>query len=126
MTSFIPKWIFVVSSLICLLGLFVGGSLYFSPRTFIPDVDFSAEGVRFLSDMWAARQIAIAGTIGYCLVRKSRRMLKIALIAYCLMNLQDILIGITHRDIGIAIGASAFCLLSMVMISALTRSMKAR
>jgi len=126
MTSFIPKWIFVVSILISLLGLFVGSSLYFSPGAFIREVDFSAEGVKFLSNMWAARQIAIAGTIGYCLVRKSRRMLKIALIAYWLMNLQDILIGISHSDIGLTIGASVFCLLSMVMISALTRSMKAR
>ncbi len=102
----IPKWILIVGGLISLLGLFVGGSLYVSPGTFIPNVDFSAKGVRFLTNMWAARQIAIAGIIGFSLLRKSVPMLRISLGAYVVMNIQDALIGVFQRDPGLAIGAT--------------------
>ena len=102
----IPKWILIVGGLISLLGLFVGGSLYVSPGTFIPNVDFSAKGVRFLTNMWAARQIAIAGIIGFSLLRKSVAMLRISLGAYVVMNIQDALIGVFQRDPGLAIGAT--------------------
>jgi len=121
MINSLPKWIMVVSGLISLLGLFVGISLYVSPGTFIDNVDFSSTGSRYLAYMWAARQIAIAAIIGFSIVRKSAVMLRISLIAYCLMNIQDVGIGIWQGDNGLSIGAAVFSLLSALMIVVLSK-----
>ncbi len=74
--------------------------------------------------MWAARQIAIASIIGYASFRRSVAMLKVSLIAYGLMNVQDIFIGLSLKDLGLTIGASVFCLLSAAMIFVLSRKEK--
>ena len=122
MKKSIPTWVTIISGLLTLLGLFVGGSLYLSPGTFIPDIDFSSADIKYLSNMWAARQIAIAAVIGYSLVRQSLPMLKISLVAYCLMNLQDAIIGVTKPDNGLIIGASVVFGLSAFMIFTLIRN----
>src|SRR5262245_59049512 len=116
MATSIPKWISIVSFLIALLGLFVGFSLYISPATFIPGIDFSSTDIRFLTNMWGARQIAIAAVIAVSVIKKSVPMLLISLTAYCMMNLQDVVIGIMRSDMGLAIGSSFFGLLSASMI----------
>ena len=117
----IPRWITIVTGLIAALGLFVGSSLYLSPGTFIPGIDFSANGADYLARMWGARQIAIAGIIAYSLARQSPPMLRVSLIAYCLMNIQDAGIGLFKGDNGLLIGASAFSVLSGVIVFVLSR-----
>lgn len=111
----IPTWIKVVCGLLSVLGIFVGCSLYVTPGTFIKDVDFSSSGTRFLAYMWGARQIAMAGIIGYSVLRRSAAMLQIALIAYCVMNIQDAAIGFWRHDPGLITGASFVCILTGVM-----------
>jgi hypothetical protein len=118
----IPKWINICSSLVSLLGLFVGFSLYLSPGTFIKDVDFTAAGTLYITKMWAARQVAIAAVIAFSLYRRSSIMLRTSLLIYCLMNVQDIIIGMKQHDTGLTAGASFFCLLSATMIYALARN----
>ncbi len=125
MSNLAPKWIIAVSSFISVVGLFVGISLYVSPGTFIENVDFSSVGTRYLAYMWAARQIAIAAIIGFSLVRRSAVMLKVSLLAYCLMNIQDVAIGIWLGDTGLVVGASIFTLLSGLMILVLSKKPKA-
>lgn len=122
----VPLWIRIVSGLIALLGLFVGLSLYVSPGAFMPEIDFTANGVHYLAQMWAARQIAIAGIIAFSVVRNSSVMLFVSLMAYSLMNLQDILIGISRQDDGLAGGATFFFLLPLVMIIVLLRKQRSR
>ncbi len=117
----IPRWIRITSAALCWLGLFVGGSLYVSPGRFIPDIDFAAPGPHYLVLMWAARQVALACIIGYAVLRGSVPMLQVALIAYCLMNVQDVGIGIWRSDVPLIIGAAFFTLLSAAMIAALHR-----
>ena len=117
----IPKWVTIVSGLISLMGLFVGASLYLSPGTFIENVDFSLIGSRYLAYMWGARQIAIAFIIGLSLIRKSADWLRISLIAYCLMNIQDIGIGVWLGDMGLVVGASVSTLISGSMILVLSK-----
>lgn len=114
-------WEIAVCGFICLLGLFVGGSLYIAPATFIPGVDFSSAAVKTLTDMWAARQIAIAAIIGFSLLRKSVPMLQVSLVAYFLMTLQDILIGATRSDVGLMAGSAFFCAVSVLLLWNLTR-----
>ena len=120
----IPAWITIISGLIALLGLFVGASLYLSPGTFIPNIDFTSANIRYLTEMWAARQIAIAAIIGYSVVRQSIPMLKISLAAYSIMNVQDAIIGVTLPDKGLIIGATVVLLLSAFMIYILARDSK--
>jgi len=103
------------------MGLFVGCSLYLSPGTFIPGIDFSAPGPAYLAHMWAARQIAIAGIIAYALFRRSPPMLQVSLIAYCVMNVQDAGIGFFRGEPSLITGASFACLLSASMIFILSR-----
>jgi hypothetical protein len=117
----VPRWIRYVSGAIALLGLFVGGSLYVAPAKFVPNVDFAATGANYLARMWAARQIAIAAIIGYALFRRSAVMLQVALIAYCLMTLQDAVIGISSGDPGVIIGSAVAGLLSASMIVVLSK-----
>ncbi len=116
MNQGLPKWIFITCTLISLLSFFVGVSLYLSPETFIKDVDFAAMGVRYLANMWAARQISIGGILAFSLLRRSSSMLQVSLLAYFLMNLQDAGIGILKADSGLIAGASIFTALSGFMI----------
>ncbi len=120
----IPLWIRIVSGLIALLGIFVGISLYLSPEAFMPEINFTASGVHYLAQMWGARQIAIAGIIAFSVLRNSGPMLTVSLLAYSIMNLQDILIGLSKNDYGLAGGASFFFLLPAVMIIVLVRKQK--
>ena len=121
MNIIIPKWITVISILIALLGVFVGASLYFSPATFIPNVDFSSTGVRYLASMWAARQITLGSILGFSVLRRSIPMLQLSLAAYSLMNIQDAVIGILQNDIGLIIGAFIFAVLPATMVFRLTK-----
>lgn len=121
MKNTIPTWISIVAGLMAALGLFVGASLYISPGTFVPDIDFSDSGIQFLTQMWAARQIAIAGIIAYSLLRKSVPMLTISLIAYVLMNIQDAIIGFSRNDMGLLFGALFFGSLAATMAFTLGR-----
>jgi len=119
MAQAIPKWVTIASILITLLGLFVGGSLYYSPGASITGVDFSTKEVLLLAHMWAARQVAIALIIGYAVFRQSAPMLKISLIAYCLMTFQDVFIGVAQKDGALIGGSALFSILSAAMIYAL-------
>ena len=121
MDNVIPKWINIVSILLSLLSLFVGFSLYFSPSSFIPNIDFSLKEINYLKNMWAARQVTIGAIIGYSIVKRSKPMLKLSLIAYALMNIQDIFIGISTSDNGLIIGASFFFILPTFMLFVLNR-----
>lgn len=114
-------WEIAVCGFICLLGLFVDGSLYIAPATFIPGVDFSSPEVKTLTDMWAARQIAIAFIIGFSLLRKSLAMLQVSLVAYFLMTFQDIFIGVAHSDFGLMAGTGFFCAVSVLLLWNLAR-----
>ncbi|WP_045856975.1 hypothetical protein [Teredinibacter purpureus] len=116
MNKNIPLWITVVSMLLTLLGVFVGSSLYLSPATFVQQVNFSDPNVLFLAYMWGARQIAIALIIGYSTAKQSSLMLRVSLLAYCLMTFQDVFIGIVQNDSGLIIGSAIFCLLSATMM----------
>jgi hypothetical protein len=120
----IPLWIRIVSGLFALLGIFVGISLYTSPETFMPDIDFKATGTHYLAQMWGARQIAIAGIIAFSVFRNSSPMLMVSLLAYGIMNVQDLVIGMSKQDYGLAGGASFFFLLPAIMIIVLVKKAK--
>ncbi len=110
-----PTWVTVVIALISLLGVFVGVSLYVSPATNLPGVDLAAKGSLFLVQMWAARQLAIAGVMGYGVIRKSPGIMRTGLLIYCVMNVQDAAIGFLKGDLSLGIGATVFMVLTGFM-----------
>lgn len=110
-----------VSGLVALLGLFVAGSLYIAPATFIPATDFTQSQVAFLAHMWAARQLAIAGVLGFGALMNHRGMLLAGLVLYCVMNMQDAIIGAVHHDSGLMIGALFFGVLAGVLAWRVTK-----
>ncbi|HMK39815.1 MAG TPA: hypothetical protein VK569_10765 [Bacteroidota bacterium] len=122
----IPRWITVLSALIAAMGLFVGCSLYLTPGTFIPGIDFSSNGAGYLAQMWGARQIALAGIIAYSLLRRSSPMLRVSLLAYCIMNIQDAGIGLFKGDTGLLAGASVATILTGTIVFILARNEKSQ
>ena len=122
MQKTIPTWVTVVSSLIAALGLFVGGSLYISPGTFIPGINFADPGPAYLAEMWAARQIAIGAVVAYALFRRSSPMLRISLLVYCIMNVQDAGIGLVNGNMSLFAGALFFTVLSATLMFVLSRA----
>jgi len=112
----ITTWILIVSGLLGLLAIIVGFSLYFAPGSFIPDVDFSNPRIKYLSDMWAARQIAVGFILLYSIFSRSVPMLKISLIAYGIMNFQDIFIGVANGDNSLIIGATIFLIVPALLL----------
>jgi hypothetical protein len=111
----IPRWISIASLLISALGLLVATSLYLHPSAFIKDVDFSSKGTRFLANMWAARQSSLAFIVGSATLKQAAPMLHIALVAYCIMNIQDAVIGISRGDNSLIIGATFFSIVTGYM-----------
>lgn len=108
----IPTWVLVATALISLLGVFVGVSLYVSPASNLPDIDLAAKGSLFLVQMWAARQVAIAGVMGYGVIRKSPGIMRTGLLIYCVMNIQDAAIGFLGHNLSLGIGATVFMVLT--------------
>lgn len=112
----IPLWIIIVCSLLGLLSLVVGCSLFIAPGSSIEHVDFSQPEIKNLADMWAVRQVSIAVIILYSLIRRSVPMLKISLIAYGLMTFMDGIIGIINQDVALAIGSLFFCAIAVIVM----------
>lgn len=112
----------IISGLIAALGTFVALSLYISPATFIPNTNFTVLEVSFLAQMWAARQLAIAGVLGFGAMKNHRGFLLSGLVLYCVMNIQDACIGFMHHDSGLMLGAAFFGVLTGVMAWKLART----
>ena len=104
--SQIPKWILIVSILFALLGFMVSTTLLFAPENAIKTVDFEANGVSYLIQMWAVRQFAVGFIFLYSVIKKSKPMLNIAYIFFLVMNIGDIIIGFLQDDNSLIIGAS--------------------
>lgn len=112
----IQRWISVGSLCIGLLSVFVGISLYVAPEVFLTTIDFTLQSSVYLSQMWAARQLAIGLVILFAVFKGSKEGLTVSLIAYVIMNIQDVLIGFNHADNGLFLGASFFTLVSLCML----------
>ena len=122
--SQIPKWILIVSILFALLGFMVSTTLLFAPENAIKTVDFEANGVGYLIQMWAVRQFTI-GFIFLCsVIKKSKPMLNITYIFFLVMNVGDIIIGFLQDDNSLIIGASAMSLISVIMLYYINRKVR--
>ena len=81
----------------------------------MPQINFAANGADYLSQMWAARQVAIAGLMAWSCIRGSAKGIQTTLAIYCVMNIQDAIIGARIGDTSLVVGATFFTLLTGFM-----------
>ncbi len=112
----LPKWILIVSGLFALLEIMVSLSMFISPEAVLETVDFNANGVYFLVNMWAVRQFALGFIIGFATFKKSIPMLTIAYIFLLVMFIGDCYIGILQKENSLVISALVMCIISSVML----------
>lgn len=117
----LPTWILIVSALFALLEIGVSFSLWFSPASVAENVDFNANGVEYLIQMWATRQFALGVILGYATFKRSIPMLTIAYIFLLVMFIGDFVVGISQRDNSLIISALVMCVVSSAMIFAVNR-----
>jgi len=122
--SQIPKWILIVSILFALLGFMVSTTLLFAPENAIKTVDFEANGVDYLIQMWAVRQFTVGFIFLYSVIKKSKPMLNIAFIFFLVMNIGDIIIGFLQDDNSLIIGASIMAVISVIMLYYIKRKVR--
>jgi hypothetical protein len=122
--NFVPKWILIVSGFFAVLGLIVTSTLIFSPELALNTVDLNAKGVDYLIYMWAARQFAVGFIFGFATFKKSASMLTLAYIYFLVMNIADILVGISQRDYSLIGGAAFMCIIASTMIYFINKNTK--
>lgn len=123
-TSQIPKWILIVSILFALLGFMVSSTLLFAPENAIKTVDFEANGVDYLIQIWAVRQFAVGFIFLYSVIKKSKPMLNIAYVFFLVMNIGDIIIGFLQDDNSLIIGANIMSVISVIMLYYINRKVR--
>lgn len=115
------KWILIISGFFALLELFMGISLYFSPKEILDELDFNAKGVDYLICMWAVRQFALGFIFGFAVFKKSTPMLTIAYIFFLVMFFGDFFIGLTQKNSVLIISALFMCVVSSIMLFVLNK-----
>jgi hypothetical protein len=117
----LPKWILIVSALFALMEFGVSVSICISPQSVLENLDVSAKGVDYLSQMWAARQFALGFIFAFATFKKSTPMLTIAYIFFLVMFIGDFIIGIVQKENGLVISALVMCIISSALLFALNK-----
>lgn len=117
----LPKWILIVSGLFALLELMVSVQICFSPQTVLETLDLNAKGVDYLIYMWASRQFALGFIFGFATFKKSAPMLTLAYVFFLVMFVGDFFIGISQKNNSLIISALVMCVISSVMIFAISK-----
>jgi len=117
----LPKWILIVSGIFALLEIMVSLSLILSPQSVLETVDLSAKGVDYIVYMWAVRQFALGFILAYATFKKSIPMLTISYIFFLVMIVGDFFIGISQKEISLIIAALVMCIITSVLIYALSK-----
>lgn len=103
------------------LALAVGVSLYLVPESFLPALDLSLPDVRFVKNMWAARQVALGTIVLLSSLLRNGGMLTGALGVYLVMNIQDSVLGAVRGDASVVFGAVFFGSVAAFLIVTILR-----
>lgn len=114
--SFAPKWLRIASIIFALLAFIVAGTLIIAPASALTEVDLQAKGVKYLTQMWAARQFAMGAIFAVAAWKNSTTLISLCFIFFLVMNVGDFLIGLSQRDNGLIIGALVMCVISGIML----------
>jgi hypothetical protein len=120
----IPLWVTIVATLLTLLTIVFSINLLVSPKTFFPDTDFLAKGVRHFTNMWGIRQLAFGALIAYSLIRQNANILKIALVLIIGVTILTIGEGIISNQTGLIEESLINCGISAIMILAINKRVR--
>lgn len=117
----VPKWLLIVSAIFAIMEIGVSFMLYFSPEEVVENLDVSANGVDFLTLMWAVRQFALGVIFSYATFKRSVAMLTICYIFLLVMFLGDLTIGILKRDAGLISATIVMCIIAVGLLYKLNK-----
>ena len=103
------------------MEIMVSFALWFSPQSFLENVDFNAQGVDYIIYMWAARQFALGFIFAFATYKKSIPMLTLAYIFFLVMFVGDFVVGIIQKENSLIISAIVMCAISLAMIYVLNK-----
>lgn len=112
----IPSWINVVTLFFAFMEIGVSITLFLSPQLVADNVDLTAQGVKFLFNIWATRQFSLGFILAYSFFKKSNSMLIICYIFFTVMFLGDFTIGILQKNNGLIIGGAVMSMVGAVII----------
>ncbi len=96
--------------------LVTGLTLYFNPVIFFENMDFESDNMLFLSQRLAALLIALGLSIIISIVMQSVSMLKLSMATYCIVTLQDTVLGFAYDDTGLMVRSFIFCVLAAFIV----------
>ena len=117
----LPKWLLIVSGLFALMELMVSILIWTSPESVLEEVDLSAKGIDYLSQMWAVRQFALGFILAFSTFKKSISMLTISYIFFLVMFVGDFFIGILQKENSLIVSALVMCVISSALIFILNK-----
>ena len=115
-SNIFPFWMTAASVFIAVNILVTGLTLYFDPVIFFENMDFESDNMLFLSQRLAALLIALGISIIISIVLKSVSMLKLSMATYCIVTLQDTLLGFAYDDTGLMVRSFIFCILAAFIV----------
>ena len=115
-SNIFPFWMTAASVFIAVNILVTGLTLYFNPVIFFENMDFESDNMLFLSQRLAALLIALGISIIISIVMQSVSMLKLSMATYCIVTLQDTVLGFAYDDTGLMVRSFIFCVLSAFIV----------
>lgn len=91
-------------------------SLYVNPAIFFNNMNFESDSMLILSQRLAAVLLALGISIIVALVMQSVSMLKLSMATYCIVTLQDTVLGFAHDDTGLMVRSFIFCVLAAFIV----------
>lgn len=115
-SNIFPFWMTAASVFIAVNILVTGLTLYFNPVIFFENMDFESDNMLFLSQRLAALLIALGISIIISIVMQSVSMLKLSMATYCIVTLQDTVLGFAYDDTGLMVRSFIFCVLAAFIV----------
>lgn len=115
-SNIFPFWMIAASGFIALNVLVLALTLYFDPSIFFSRMHFDSDSMLMLSQRFAAVLLALGISIFIALFMQSVSMLKITMASYCIITLQDAVIGFAYDDTGLMIRSFIFCVLAAFIV----------
>jgi hypothetical protein len=111
-----PFWMIAASGFIALNILVLAIILFFDPSIFLKQMYLDSESMQMLSQRYAAVLLALGISILIALFTQSISMLKITMATYCIITLQDTVMGFAYDDTGLMIRSFIFCVLAAFIV----------
>ena len=122
-----PFWMTAASVFIAINILILSITLFADPAIYFEKLSFEDENMFMITLRLAAVFAALGLSVLLALFLQSVSILKITMIIYCLITLQDTVIGFSFDDTGLMIRSFIFCVLSafiMFMLNGMKRKRK--